>query len=112
MFGLFKKTEENTPAIPQVDWHVIPEKYAGLVDELEKKAHDDPDGYRRKLMGVAFLGYGYLFLVLAVVLGLIAGLVAMIVMKPSGGGVLLAKKAGMQPKKANSEVEWTSTRGG
>jgi len=95
VFGLFKKTEDNTPAIPQVDWHVIPDKYASLVDALEKKAHDDPDGYRRKLMGVAFLGYGYLFLVLSVVLGLIAGLVAIIVMKPGGAGVLLAKKAGI-----------------
>ena len=46
------------------------------VREGERQAAADPAGYRRRLRGLVFLGYGYIGLLVLLALGLLAGLVA------------------------------------
>lgn len=43
------------------------QKFKNLIEELEEFAEADPVGYRWRVIGLACLGYGYLFLVLGVV---------------------------------------------
>lgn len=47
------------------------EKYRALVDRLEDYAQRHPLGYRVKLLGLAGLGYLYIFGILAVLLALL-----------------------------------------
>lgn len=65
------------------------EKYRALVDRLESYAQQSPTGYRLKLAGLAALGYGYIFALLAILVGTLALLVAAIIF----GSVLFIKVA-------------------
>jgi hypothetical protein len=54
-----------------------PERWEALVRRLEKRARQDPQGYRRRVALLAALGFGYLGAVLAaLVLGTAALLAA------------------------------------
>lgn len=65
------------------------EKYRDLVDRLEDYARRHPLGYRLKLLGLAALGYLYIFGLLAVLLGLLGLLGAAVIF----GSVLFVKLA-------------------
>lgn len=56
------------------------EAFAALVARLETQAKNDPNGYRRKVGLLAALGYGFILLLLAGVIGIIALVVVFIVM--------------------------------
>lgn len=99
MFGLFKKdkdkdkdAQEEQPRGYSVNWHVVPEELAPLVKRLETMAEKHPAQYRRKLFGVAMVGYGFLWGVLALVIASILGIFALIVASHSGGLAILLKK--------------------
>src|SRR5687767_8035093 len=56
-----------------------PRRQAALVARLERLAADHPVAYRVRVLLLALLGYGYILGVLALALGLVAGLVWAIV---------------------------------
>lgn len=70
------------------------EKFDALVAELERAAKANPAGYKARVFGLALLGYGYVFFVLAAVIGLIGGLV-MLATIGKGAAFLIVKKLGI-----------------
>src|SRR5579871_4879806 len=46
------------------------EKFEALIERMEQFAIDRPAAYRRRVYGLAMLGYGYLFFVVMVLLAL------------------------------------------
>lgn len=63
--------------------------YNVLIEGLKIYAQRDPAGYRRRVMMLGILGYGYIFLVVSVLLGLIAGIVWLIFSGKHGAAVLI-----------------------
>ncbi|MCC6443966.1 MAG: M48 family metallopeptidase [Armatimonadetes bacterium] len=55
------------------------EEFDSLVVQLEQKSKEEPGAYRTKVLLLAILGYAYIFLLLAVLLGLTALLVVLAV---------------------------------
>ena len=51
------------------------QRWEALARRLEQRARKDPTGYRRKVAGVAALGYGYIALALLVLAALGAGVI-------------------------------------
>jgi Zn-dependent protease with chaperone function len=62
-------------------------EYESLVTRLERSAERSPGAYKAKVVGLALLGYSYIFGVLIVLLALVLGLGALVLIKP----LLLAK---------------------
>ncbi len=70
--------------------HRVESRFAPLVARLEARAEADAAGYRRRVLAAALLGYAFLAVILALLLGGIALLVGqMVVTKVSGGAVRL-----------------------
>ena len=69
----------------------IEDRFRPLVAELEKLAEVRPDAYRRRVMWRAWLGYGYIAMVLIALLAAIAVMAAVILM--GGHSILLLKPA-------------------
>lgn len=70
------------------------EKFDALVADLERVAKASPASYKARVYGLAMLGYGYVFLVLAALVVLIGGLV-MLAAIGKGAAFLIVKKLGI-----------------
>ncbi|GAV12601.1 M48 family metallopeptidase [Paenibacillus sp. NAIST15-1] len=51
------------------------EKFAALIERLEKSAKRSPQGYKLRVLGLTVLGFSYIYLILAILLGLVGGLI-------------------------------------
>lgn len=51
------------------------EKFAALIERLEKSAKRFPQGYKLRVLGLTILGFSYIYLILAILLGLVGGLI-------------------------------------
>ena len=63
-------------------------RFRALVARLERRAADRPSAYRTEVGGLAALGYLYVLGMLALLLGLVAGLIALALQLRSGGGAV------------------------
>ncbi|HEY8601444.1 MAG TPA: hypothetical protein VIL85_23660, partial [Thermomicrobiales bacterium] len=50
------------------------ERYSLLIEHLEQKADQTPRSYKFRVLLLALLGYVYIFAILAVIVGMLAGL--------------------------------------
>nr|WP_310523724.1 M48 family metalloprotease [Polymorphobacter sp.] len=57
--------------------HAVEERFRPLVERLEHMAEADPTGYRRRVLAGAGLGYSFVALVLAILIGVIVAIVAL-----------------------------------
>src|SRR5512134_3475944 len=62
-------------------------EFRALVARLERRAAERPGAYRAEVAGLAFLGYAYVFAVLAVLVALLVGLIALAAQIRGGGGL-------------------------
>lgn len=76
-----------------MDWHSVKPEHAELVARLEQDVRDNPKSYNRRLYWLAMLGYGFLWGVLLLIVGIIAGAVALVIVTQSGGLTVFLKKA-------------------
>lgn len=53
------------------------EDFSSLVNRLEQQAERNPSGYRRQVLGLAVLGYGYIYVWLVLLIGVVVGLAAL-----------------------------------
>ena len=67
------------------------DEFEALVARLQKAAADNPGRYKRRVFGLAIMGYAYILFVLLALFGLIGGLVAVAVFA-KGPGLLAVKK--------------------
>ncbi|MEE8481616.1 MAG: M48 family metallopeptidase, partial [Desulfobacterales bacterium] len=58
-------------------------EFETLVSKLERVAKTKPTGYKARVLGLAILGYGYIFLVLVVVITIVGGLVLFLILTKS-----------------------------
>lgn len=63
-------------------------RFRALVARLERRAADRPSAYRTEVGGLAALGYLYVLGMLALLLGLVAGLIVLALQLRSGGGAV------------------------
>jgi Zn-dependent protease with chaperone function len=63
-------------------------EFRALVERLEQRAAERPGAYRIEVGGLAALGYLYVLAVLAVLVGLLAGLIALAAQVRGGGGLV------------------------
>jgi Zn-dependent protease with chaperone function len=73
------------------------EKYESLVKRLELFAARNPSAYRMRVMLLAFLGYGYVYFVIAILVAICVGMVALVWFGGLRGSVINLIKVGWIP---------------
>ena len=65
----------------------VDERYRPMVARLEREAMASPTRYARRVAAAALLGYGFIFVVMAVLIGIIAAMVILLFTARSGAAV-------------------------